>query len=84
MINIIKYRVNGQALPKRLCRRNLSVNQFVGARHDLRREARDHFHSTSGSRVSPGIDDITHLELWAGPTLLQRIDFKILTGDDNE
>ena len=76
MINTVKYRVNGQAVPKRLCRRPLDVSQFIGRRHELRREARDHFHSTSGSRVSPGIEDITHLELWAGATLLQRIDFK--------
>lgn len=82
-MNIIKYRVNGEVRSRRLCRRNLDVNQFLGERNSLRREARDHFHSVSGSRVGPGIEDILTLELWGGNTLLQRINFP-LHGGDNE
>lgn len=74
-MRVIKYRVNGEVRTRRLCRRNLTTQQFLENRHLLRREARDHFHSISGSRVSPATEDIATLELWDGHCLMFRFSF---------
>lgn len=81
-MRVIKYRVNGEVRTRRLCRRNLTTQQFLENRHPLRREARDHFHSISGSRVSPATEDIITLELWDGHCLMSRFDFNKETGHD--
>lgn len=81
-MRVIKYRVNGEVRTRRLCRRNLTTQQFLENRHPLRREARDHFHSISGSRVSPATEDILTLELWDGHCLMFRVGFNKETGHD--
>lgn len=72
----IRYKVNGETLPRRLARRqNYSLQRFLEERHDLRREALDHYRSVNTSRVTPQLEDVIELRLYNGHELISSHSF---------